>query len=97
MTRTRTRPKTAMTLLLWLCASAIGANLVIAQPAKANDDRHYRSERHHANPYRSYEGQNYHHHWRHHHRYEPRCTTRAVPYWDSYWGQWRTNYVRDCW
>jgi hypothetical protein len=97
MTGTRTRPKSAITLVLWLCASAVGANLVATLPAKADYYGHHRSERHHANPYRDNDGDNYHHRWRHHHRYEQRCTTRAVPYWDSFWGQWRTNYVRDCW
>ncbi len=97
MTGSLTRPKTAITLVLWLCASVVGANLVILQPAKAENYNHHRSERHHANPYRDNDGDRYRHNWHHHHRYEPRCATRAVPYWDSFWGQWRTNYVRECW
>ena len=97
MTGSLTRPKTAITLVLWLCASVVGANLVILQPAKADYYNHHRNERHHANPYRDNDGGGYHHRWRHHHRYGQRCSTRAVPYWDSFWGQWRTNYVRECW
>ena len=101
MTESATRPKTAITLVLWLCASVVGANLVTLQPAKADYYNHHRNERHHANPYRDNDGSNYgygyRHNWHHHHRYEPRCTNRAVPYWDSFWGQWRTNYVRECW
>jgi hypothetical protein len=96
-TTTGINPTHTKRLALWLAAGLVGASVLTMQPAKAEYYGHHRSDRHHANPYRDNDGGGYHHRWRHHHRYEQRCTTRAVPYWDSYWGQWRTNYVRSCW
>jgi hypothetical protein len=83
--------------LSWLLIGLVALITALSHPAKADDFRYRRDlERQHAIPYRHH-GHGYHHgpsHYRHH---EPFCTTRAVPYWDGIWGQWRTRYVRECW
>ena len=97
MITTKTRSISSKSLALWLCTGLIGITALAVPPANAENDGHHRNERHHANPYRDNDGQGYRHSWHHHHRTEHRCTSRPVSYWDSFWRQWRTNYVRECW
>lgn len=93
ITARRPSPTTAVFIAGFLAATA----LATITPAHAYDYGRHHNDRQYSNPYRNHGGGYDHHRWRHHHRYEPRCTTRAVPYWDSFWGQWRTHYVHDCW
>jgi hypothetical protein len=93
------RPSSPRKALIWLLIPLAAMTLALSNPAKA-DYYGYRHERdrQHANPYRGYDSD--HDRWRHHHHrrhYEERCTTRAIPYWDGFWGQWRNRYVRECW
>lgn len=91
----RQSPRSKGLLCLMLGLAACAATLV--QPASADEyGRHHDFNRQHAVPYRHHES-NDHHGWRHHRHHEPYCTTRAVPYWDGFWSQWRTRYVRECW